>query len=169
MYNKMANRIKYTEKLLTEVVSKSRYLKEVMENLGIIVGGGNWATVNSKIELWNIDTSHFLTKGEAIALKKKPGKLTAKDLLVENCKHSRNRAKALIYEENLLPIKCLECNQQEIWRGKKFSLILDHINGINNDNRIENLRLLCPNCNATLDTHCSKNRKSYEKRKTKTT
>jgi hypothetical protein len=39
-----------------------------------------------------------------------------------------------------------------------MSLILDHINGINNDNRIENLRIVCPNCNATLDTHCSSNR-----------
>jgi hypothetical protein len=158
MYNKMANNIKYTEELLTKVVKKSHYLKEVMENLGIIVGGGNWATVRRKILMYNIDTSHFLTKGEAIALKKKPGKLTAKDLLVENCKHARSGAKSLIYREGLLPIKCLHCNIEETWMGKKFSLILDHINGISNDNRIENLRLLCPNCNATLDTHCSGNR-----------
>ena len=43
--------------------------------------------------------------------------------------------------------------------GKKMSLIIDHINGIWNDNRIENLRIVCPNCNATLDTHCGKNNK----------
>jgi hypothetical protein len=49
--------------------------------------------------------------------------------------------------------------------GKKMSLILDHINGINNDNRIENLRIVCPNCNATLDTHCRGNKKSNEKNK----
>lgn len=54
---------------------------------------------------------------------------------------------------------CEECGQGEEWRGKKMSLILDHINGVNNDNRIENLRIICPNCNATLDTHCGKNRK----------
>jgi hypothetical protein len=45
--------------------------------------------------------------------------------------------------------------QGEEWVGKKMSLILDHINGVNNDNRIEN-RIVCPNCNATLDTHCGK-------------
>jgi hypothetical protein len=35
---------------------------------------------------------------------------------------------------------------------------MDHINGVNNDNRIENIRIVCPNCNATLDTHCGKNK-----------
>lgn len=49
---------------------------------------------------------------------------------------------------------------------KKLSLILDHINGINNDNRLENLRIVCPNCNATLDTHCRKNNKPKSQNKT---
>lgn len=53
--------------------------------------------------------------------------------------------------------------KNDIWHGKKISLILDHINGIHNDNRIENLRMLCPNCNATLDTHCGKNNKLLHK------
>ena len=52
--------------------------------------------------------------------------------------------------------ECELCGQNENWHGKKMSLILDHINGIWNDNRIENLRIVCPNCNATLDTHCGK-------------
>lgn len=51
------------------------------------------------------------------------------------------------------------CGQGEEWNGKKMSLILDHINGVHNDNRLENLRIVCPNCNATLDTHCGKNNK----------
>ncbi len=49
------------------------------------------------------------------------------------------------------------CGQGEEWNGNHMSLIIDHINGINNDNRIENLRIVCPNCNATLDTHCRGN------------
>lgn len=49
------------------------------------------------------------------------------------------------------------CGQGEEWMGKKMSLILDHINGVHDDNRIQNLRIVCPNCNATLDTHCGKN------------
>jgi hypothetical protein len=39
-----------------------------------------------------------------------------------------------------------------------MSLVLDHVNGVRDDHRLENLRMLCPNCNATLDTHCGRNK-----------
>ena len=56
------------------------------------------------------------------------------------------------------------CGQGPIWMNKKMSLRLDHINGINDDNRIENLRIVCPNCDATLDTFSGKNIKNKTKK-----
>jgi hypothetical protein len=49
------------------------------------------------------------------------------------------------------------CGQGEEWRGRRMALILDHVNGVNTDNRLSNLRIVCPNCAATLDTHCGRN------------
>jgi len=81
--------------------------------------------------------------------------------LIENSeyRHTSN-LKERLYKEGLKKRECELCGQGEEWRGKKMSLILDHINGTNNDNRIKNLRIACPNCNATLDTHCGKNKNS---------
>lgn len=77
---------------------------------------------------------------------------------------SIQRLKNRLYKEKLKERKCELCGQDENWKGKKMSLILDHINGIHNDNRLENLRIVCPNCNATLDTHCGKNTKEKIKK-----
>lgn len=51
------------------------------------------------------------------------------------------------------------CGQGEFWRGKRIGLILDHINGVRDDHRLENLRIVCPNCAASLDTHCGRKNK----------
>lgn len=115
------------------------------------------------IEKYNIDTSHFKYRGynniNGIIIKRE-----LDDILIENSTYSSsNHLKERLYKEGLKEKKCEICGQDENWNGKKMSLILDHINGINNDNRIENLRIVCPNCNATLETHCRGNR--YLKKK----
>ena len=56
---------------------------------------------------------------------------------------------------------CAECGINE-WRGRPLRLHLDHINGISNDNRFENLRLVCPNCHSQTDTYCGRNRKKRQ-------
>lgn len=68
----------------------------------------------------------------------------------------REYIKRLIVSTNLLDYKCFECGLEKIWNNKIISLHLDHINGIRNDNRIENLRFLCPNCHSQTETYCSK-------------
>lgn len=56
---------------------------------------------------------------------------------------------------NYVPYKCDCCGISE-WQGKKLALQLDHINGDNHDNRLENLHWLCPNCHSQTDTFCGK-------------
>ena len=58
---------------------------------------------------------------------------------------------------NYTKYECSICGQQPFWNGKELTLTLDHINGINTDDRLENLRWVCPNCDRQLDTFCSKN------------
>ena len=76
--------------------------------------------------------------------------------MVEGSTYSRNHLKNRLYRAGLKAPRCELCGQGELWRGQPMSLILDHINGRRDDHRLENLRILCPNCAATLDTHCGR-------------
>lgn len=80
------------------------------------------------------------------------------DVLIENSEVRASTAKRHILNNNLLDYVCVECGQNDNWNGKTLTLHLDHINGINSDNRLSNLRFLCPNCHTQTETYC-KNKK----------
>ena len=139
------------------VVKVSQSHKEVLENLGLRSAGGNYKTLKKYLDEYKIDTSHFIKNYEKMVSRMKEGKIKLEDILVENSNFSRTHLKNRLYEENIKNRICEICGQNEIWNGKRMSLILDHINGVHNDNRIENLRIVCPNCHSTLETHCKAN------------
>ena len=79
------------------------------------------------------------------------------DIFVANSTYARHRLKERIIKRGLIDYKCLCCGIGPVWNDKPMPLILDHINGIHNDNRLENLRFVCSNCDSQLDTYKSKN------------
>lgn len=106
------------------------------------------------MESLQIDSSSF--KGKSVVSENRAKKADPEKLLCKNSKHNRNVLRNHILRNNLIPYKCAICGCVE-WNGKTLSLELDHINGINNDNRLENLRFLCPNCHSQTTTYGSRN------------
>jgi Zn finger protein HypA/HybF involved in hydrogenase expression len=99
-------------------------------------------------------------KGREIGRYKKwDEKFSLENVLTENSTYARHHVKRRILEKSLVEYKCQCCGIGPEWQGKPMPLILDHINGINNDNRVENLRFVCSNCDSQLDTYKSRNRK----------
>jgi hypothetical protein len=146
---------------LEKVVKESKTKTECLRKMGLRAAGGNYKTITKYIEEYQINTHHFdahqvrIEKINQLNTKKK---IPMTDILIIGSTYNRAQLKQRLYDENLKTRRCELCGQGEIWNGMKMSLIIDHINGIWDDNRIENLRIVCPNCNATLPTHCGKNR-----------
>ena len=122
--------------------------------------GNNWRTLKRyALEVWRIPVDHF-DPHEASRERLRQNQWTARPLdevLVEGSAFSRVQLKKRLYAEGLKRPLCEMCGQDELWRGRRMSLILDHVNGVSDDHRLGNLRILCPNCAATLDTHCGRN------------
>ena len=147
----------WTDEQLIEAVKTSNKMKDVVKKLGLTVLGRNYTTINKYIKKLALDTSHFLTRKDlANAARKHLNKLSTNDLFAVN-DIDRQHIKRVIIKEKLIDYKCNVCGITD-WNGRKLSLHLDHINGINNDNRLDNLRFLCPNCHSLTDTYCAKNK-----------
>ena len=82
------------------------------------------------------------------------------EVFCENATIARQHVKKRIITRGLIEHRCSICNNGGVWLGNPLTLILDHINGINNDNRLENLRFLCSNCDSQLPTYKNKRGKS---------
>jgi len=147
---------------LEKIVNESNSFSEVSRNLYGNNFYGNRQTIKKYVILYGINIDHFINShGNAENFKKK---LTSK-ILVINSTFDTTKLKLRLYKEGIKFPICEKCGQDENWCGEKMSLILDHINGISTDNRLENLRIVCPNCNATLPTHGGKNVKHKIKEK----
>ena len=149
---------KYTEEQLRSAIESSGSIRQVLSKLGLKEAGGNYETTKKRISKLNIDTSHFHgqahLKGKTHEYNKRP----IEYYLTENSHHQSHKLKKRLLSEGLKEHKCECCGITE-WNGKPAPIELDHINGNHHDNRLENLRILCPNCHAQTDTYRGKNKK----------
>jgi hypothetical protein len=154
----MENKIyKLSDEQFVELLKKSSTISEVLFKLGYTVKGNSWGYSQIKRRMDDLNLDHSIFKGKSAIIKTtKLNNVKKEDILKENCKHQRTVLRRYIIKNNLIPYKCAICGCTE-WQGKTLSLELDHINGINNDNRLENLRFLCPNCHSQTSTYGSRN------------
>lgn len=156
----MGRRSSYSNERLQEIVPRCISYAQVIKELGLKAGGGTQALLKVRLKEAGIDTSHFLGQGHLRSghhgwARKAPIGL----LLVKNGpRNGRNTLKRRLLEDGLLRNECYLCGLLPRWKDKPLVLVLDHINGIRNDNRLENLRLLCPNCNSQTDTFAARNK-----------
>lgn len=150
---------RYTDQEARDAIAASFSYAETLRRLELCATGGNWLTLRRWAQRWGITTEHFDRNASSAALARARGRPLA-EILVADSRYSRSSLKKRLWAEGLKPRACELCGQTEVWCGRPLGLILDHINGVRDDNRLENLQIVCPNCAATLDTHCGrKNRR----------
>ena len=145
-----------TDEEFIKIVKESNSYSDCLRKLGLTTRGGSSSDILKKrINELNLSVDHFgkLNKQSSTA------RYALEEILVENSSyHNISRLKIRLINEGYLEYKCACCGNTGQWLGKKLSLQLDHINGINNDHRIENLRFLCPNCHAQTSSFAGRNK-----------
>lgn len=138
-----------------ELVKESFSYSEILRKLGINTKGGNSSKLlKQRIYDLNIEINHFENKTNKMIQELIP----LQDILVENSTYKNiSSLKKRLIKENILEYKCEICGNEGVWNGQPMTLQLDHINGINNDHRLENIRFLCPNCHSQTDTFSGRN------------
>lgn len=140
-------------------VKESKTYSELLRKCGY-ANLGNSKTIKKRINLLNLSVDHFVKY-----IIPAQNKTSLSEIFIENSKYNNNtNIKKKLLQEYNLEYKCIECGINE-WQGKKISLELDHINGNNTDNRLLNLRLLCPNCHSQTPTFRIKNKLTSNIRK----
>lgn len=144
---------------LAWAVATSFSMAQVIGALSLKVGGSVYPMLRKRIAELGLDSSHWTGQGWARG-RRNPGRRVARpleEILVEHSDFTRtHELKIRLWAVGLKHRRCEGCGLTD-WRGQPIPLQLDHVNGRRDDNRLENLRILCPNCHAQTDTWCARN------------
>jgi len=150
---------KYSQEELVEALPQCRSIRQLLLMLGMNETGSAHFSIKQQIKELGLDISHFTGQSWNKGNKDNPTHPSKSlyEILVENSSASNSNLKKRLLKENILENICSICGQEPIWNNLPLTLQLDHINGIRSDNRIENLRILCPHCHSQTETFCSRN------------
>jgi len=145
---------------LRKAAKQSRSVRQVLHKLGLREAGGNYTQIKKYLNLYKINTSHFKGRGwcKGMKLPFRP-RVPLEKILVKNSIYQSYKLKARLFRKKLKKQKCEICGWAEQSLDGRIPLELDHINGNSRDNRLKNLRILCPNCHSLQPTHRGRNSK----------
>ena len=152
VYEDPRKRRRWTNEQMIEAIKTSDSFADALRKVGLTVRPGNYDVMYRFVSKHQLDTSHIERhryKGGG----RKPIDLSTV-LVEESPCTNRTALKKRLLSEGLIENECSECGQDGEWKGNPLRMVLDHINGVNNDWRIGNLRMLCPNCNSQQKTFC---------------
>lgn len=149
--NKKSKIWSYPKDKLQEVVNDCQSLIEIIKKLEL--EHIDYKALKNALLKLNINFSHIplglgANKNKKFSSKEK---FSIENIFIENSTYFRGGVKKRLLENKLLEYRCAECGLSDNWNNKKLVLQLDHINGVPNDHRIENLRFLCPNCHSQTE------------------
>ena len=130
----------------------------ILRHWGMENKGSNGRTLKERIEYEGLSVSHIY-ENHRIGKPQIDSATPLDEIMVEDSTYSRGCLKRRLLKVGMLKDKCVICGQENSWNDNKLVLVLDHINGKSNDHRLENLRLLCPNCNSQQDTFAGRKNK----------
>ncbi len=157
----MAKLRSWTNEELIDAVKYSHSVRAVIQKLRLVPAGGNYRHINETIKRLGVSTEHFSGKGwnSGWSFDPRVPRKELVEILVKDRLTQSHKLRLRLIAEGLKKPECEFCCWQKLSADGRLPLELDHINGDHRDNRIENLRILCPNCHSLQPTHRGKNKR----------
>jgi len=144
-------RYKISDEDFKKYVAESVSIRQVLVKMGHAPRGGNYRTIKNRIKKMKLSTTHFLgiaaNKGQTFGPKR-----PLIDYLSNKYSITSYKLKNRLVKEKFFEYKCYNCNNTK-WLNNPIPLELEHKDGNHENNNLDNLLLLCPNCHSLTSTY----------------